>query len=39
MRSNEAMAKERRGRKGRCDGGVVFQDGAQLYKLKDEHWV
>ena len=39
MRSNEAMAKERRGRKGQCDGGVVFLDGKEIYTLNNEHWV
>lgn len=39
MRSNEAMANERRGRKGPCDGGVVFKDGAQILVLKNEHWT
>lgn len=39
MASNDAMARERRGPKGRCDGGVVFQDGVVKYTLRDEHWV
>lgn len=39
MRSNEAMAKERRGPKGTVDGGVLFQDGKVKMQLKDEHWV
>jgi len=37
--AGRAMAKERQGRKGRCDGGTVFQDGATKYTLVDEHWV
>lgn len=39
MASNVAMAKERQGRKGPCDGGVVFQDGAKIYTLRNEHWI
>lgn len=39
MRSNDIMARERRGRKGPCDGGVIFRDGAEWRTLKDEHWV
>lgn len=39
MASNAAMAKERRGRNGPCDGGEVFRDGKKLYTLVNEHWV
>lgn len=39
MRTNEVMAQERRGRKGPCDGGVVFTGTVQTHRLKDEHWV
>lgn len=38
MSSNVAMAKERRGPKGRVDRGTIFQDGVEKYQLKDEHW-
>lgn len=39
MKSNDAMARERQGRKGLCDGGEVWQDGVQTHFLQDEHWV
>ena len=39
MASNEAMARERRGRKGPCDGGVIFKDGVPWKRLANEHWV
>lgn len=39
MKSNETMARERRGRKGPCDGGVVFQDGKAIMGLRNEHWI
>lgn len=39
MASNRAIAKERQGPKGRCDGGVIFQDGAKIYTLRNEHWT
>lgn len=37
--SNEAMAKERRGPKGPCDGGVIFCNGVATFRLINEHWV
>lgn len=39
MASNAAMAKERRGRKGPCDGGTVFRDGKEVMTLVNEHWI
>lgn len=39
MASNVAMAKERRGRKGPCDGGTVFRDDVAILTLADEHWI
>ena len=39
MRGNEALARERQDRKGPCDGGMVWRDGAEILTLVNEHWV
>ena len=39
MASNAAMAKERRGRNGPVDGGSVFDNGKEVLRLHDGHWV
>lgn len=39
MGSNAAMAKERRGRKGPVDGGTLFDNGKEVFRLRNEHWV
>ena len=39
MSSNAAMAKERRGRKGPVDGGALFDNGKEVLRLHNEHWV
>lgn len=39
MSSNAVMAKERRGRKGPVDGGVLFDNGKHVMTLKNEHWI
>ena len=39
MASNMAMARERQGRKGSCDGGTILRDGVAILTLANEHWV
>lgn len=39
MASNDAMARERQGRKGPCDGGTILRDGTATLTLVNEHWV
>lgn len=37
--STWAMAKERQERNWPCDGGVIFDNGVEIYRLSMEHWT